>query len=71
MVVGNHPVDLVLVPGFVSHLEQWFDHPAVRRWTERLASFSRLILLDKRGTGCPIAPNRSATSIAGCSMCRW
>jgi pimeloyl-ACP methyl ester carboxylesterase len=29
----------------------WFDHPSARRWTERLASFARLILFDKRGTG--------------------
>jgi len=51
MVLGQGPVDLVLVPGFVSHLEWWFDHPSARRWTERLASFTRLILFDKRGTG--------------------
>jgi pimeloyl-ACP methyl ester carboxylesterase len=50
-VVGDGPIDLVLAPGLVSHLEWWFDPPPVRRWTERLASFARLILLDKRGTG--------------------
>jgi pimeloyl-ACP methyl ester carboxylesterase len=49
-VVGDGPMDLVFVPGFVSHLEWWFE-PVVLRWTQRLASFSRLILFDKRGTG--------------------
>jgi pimeloyl-ACP methyl ester carboxylesterase len=49
-VVGNGPLDLVLVPAFVSHLEWWFD-PVTLPWTQRLASFSRLILMDKRGSG--------------------
>jgi pimeloyl-ACP methyl ester carboxylesterase/class 3 adenylate cyclase len=51
VVLGEKPVDIVIVPGFVSHLEVWFDHPRVRAFLERLASFSRLILFDKRGTG--------------------
>jgi pimeloyl-ACP methyl ester carboxylesterase/class 3 adenylate cyclase len=50
-VVGTGPLDLVFVPGFVSHLDlQWAD-PRIARFFERLASFSRLILFDKRGTG--------------------
>ena len=50
-VVGDGPIDLVFVPGFVSHLDlQWAD-PRVARFLEKLASFSRLILFDKRGTG--------------------
>jgi len=50
-VVGDGPLDLVFVPGFVSHLDlQWAD-PRVARFLEKLASFSRLILFDKRGTG--------------------
>ena len=50
-VVGNGPLDLVFVPGFVSHLDlQWAD-PRIARFLEKLASFSRLILFDKRGTG--------------------
>src|ERR1039458_1117822 len=50
-VVGDGPFDLVFVPGFVSHLDlQWAD-PRVTRFLEKLASFSRLILFDKRGTG--------------------
>jgi pimeloyl-ACP methyl ester carboxylesterase/class 3 adenylate cyclase len=50
-VVGDGPLDLVFVPGFVSHLDlQWGD-PRIARFFEKLASFSRLILFDKRGTG--------------------
>jgi class 3 adenylate cyclase len=51
-VVGKGPLDLVVVPGWVSHLEvQYWDEPFIARFFERLASFSRLILFDKRGTG--------------------
>ncbi len=50
-IVGNGPFDLVLVPGFVSHLEQGWEEPAYARFLLRLASFSRLIMFDKRGTG--------------------
>ncbi len=50
-VVGDGPRDLVLVPGWVSHLEAAWDEPSLARFFERLASFSRLILFDKRGTG--------------------
>ena len=50
-VVGEGPPDLVALPGFVSHLEhQWEDVKVATFW-QRLASFSRLILIDKRGTG--------------------
>ena len=50
-VVGDGPVDLVFVPGFVSHIEQAWEDPGFAHLLERLASFSRLILFDKRGTG--------------------
>ena len=50
-VVGDAPLDLVLVSGFVSHVEYAWDDPDFARFLERLASFSRLILFDKRGTG--------------------
>jgi pimeloyl-ACP methyl ester carboxylesterase len=51
-VVGDGPVDLVFAPGFVSHVElSWEDPLLGSRYYERLASFSRLILFDKRGTG--------------------
>jgi pimeloyl-ACP methyl ester carboxylesterase len=50
-VTGSGPLDLVWVPGFVSHLEYQWEYPASVRFIERLASFSRLIRFDKRGTG--------------------
>ena len=50
-VIGNGSRDLVLVPGWISHLEYLWDIPSDRRNLERLAAFSRLIALDKRGTG--------------------
>jgi pimeloyl-ACP methyl ester carboxylesterase/class 3 adenylate cyclase len=50
-VVGEGPRDLVLVPGWVSHLEYEWEEPRFSRFLRRLASFSRLILLDRRGTG--------------------
>src|SRR2546425_6948032 len=50
-VVGEGPVDLVFVPGFVSHLDAAWEDPRLSRFLFRLASFSRLILFDKRGIG--------------------
>jgi len=50
-VVGDGPFDLVVVPGAITHLEHGWTEPATVRYTERLASFSRVISFDKRGTG--------------------
>jgi len=50
-VVGEGPLDLILVHGWVSHLEHQWDDPSLVRVLERLAAFSRLIMFDKRGTG--------------------
>jgi pimeloyl-ACP methyl ester carboxylesterase/DNA-binding CsgD family transcriptional regulator/class 3 adenylate cyclase len=50
-VVGEGPIDLVLVLGWVSHLAYVWELPAVATFLNRLASFSRLILFDKRGCG--------------------
>src|SRR5205814_3794753 len=50
-VVGEGPLDLVYVPGWVSNVELMWEEPAMARFLGRLASFSRLILFDKRGTG--------------------
>ena len=49
--MGDGPLDLAVVPGWVSHVEAYWEHPLPRRFLQRLASFSRLILFDKRGTG--------------------
>jgi pimeloyl-ACP methyl ester carboxylesterase len=50
-VIGEGARDLVLVPGFVSNVEVAWEEPHFARFLEQLASFSRLILFDKRGTG--------------------
>ena len=50
-VIGNGPIDLVFVPGFISHVDHVWDEPRWAGFLERLASFSRLICFDKRGTG--------------------
>jgi class 3 adenylate cyclase len=48
---GEGPLDLVFVPGFVSHVELYWDEPLIARFFRRLASFSRLVVFDKRGQG--------------------
>ncbi|HXW06607.1 MAG TPA: alpha/beta fold hydrolase [Vicinamibacterales bacterium] len=50
-VIGGGPIDLVFVMGWVTHLEYFWAEPSFARFLTRLASFSRLILIDKRGTG--------------------
>ena len=50
-VVGSGPIDIVFVMGWVSHLEYFWKHHLFASFLDRLASFSRLILFDKRGTG--------------------
>lgn len=50
-VIGDGPGDLVYVPGFVSNIEVMWDDPDTARFLETLASFARLIVFDKRGTG--------------------
>ncbi len=50
-IVGDGPVDLVFVPGFISNLESAWWHPSMAAFYRRLAGFARLIVFDKRGTG--------------------
>jgi DNA-binding winged helix-turn-helix (wHTH) protein/pimeloyl-ACP methyl ester carboxylesterase len=50
-VIGDGPIDIVFVMGWVSHLDWFWEEPSFARFLTRLASFSRLILFDKRGTG--------------------
>ena len=51
-VVGDAaPLDLVFVPGWVSHLEVMWELPEFAHFLDRLAGMGRLILFDKRGTG--------------------
>src|SRR2546421_1853356 len=50
-VVGDGPIDLVAVLGFATHLELQWEMPPFARFFDRISSFSRLIIFDKRGTG--------------------
>jgi class 3 adenylate cyclase len=60
-VVGDGPFDLVFVPGFVSHIEALWEEPTSTAFLEHLASFSRLILFDKRGMGVSDRPVEPST----------
>ena len=55
-VTGEGDLDLVLVPGFVSHLELDWDDRRSANLLDRLGSFTRLIRFDKRGTGLSDRP---------------
>jgi pimeloyl-ACP methyl ester carboxylesterase/DNA-binding NarL/FixJ family response regulator len=50
-VIGNGPIDLVFVPGFLSNLEVHWEDPGYSHLLQRFGAFTRLIQFDKRGTG--------------------
>jgi len=50
-VFGQGSIDLVLVPGFISNVEETWENPGAARWLKRLGRFARVIVFDKRGTG--------------------
>ena len=50
-VFGEGDVDLVMVPGFISHIENYWAEPRWAQWLRKLGGFSRVILFDKQGTG--------------------
>lgn len=50
-VVGSGPLDLVVIPGWVSHVEHAWEVPSYASFLRRLATFARVIFLDRRGTG--------------------
>ncbi|MEO5845728.1 MAG: adenylate/guanylate cyclase domain-containing protein [Caldimonas sp.] len=62
-VVGSGPIDLVFIPGFISNVEHGWDYPPLAHFYHRLASFARLIIFDKRGTGMsdPVPPQQLPT----------
>ncbi|MDQ3956184.1 MAG: adenylate/guanylate cyclase domain-containing protein [Actinomycetota bacterium] len=62
-VAGDGPLDLVFVPGWFSHIENNWEFPEMAYFFRRLASFSRLIMFDKRGTGLsdPVAVTNPPT----------
>jgi class 3 adenylate cyclase len=55
-VVGDGPIDLLCIPGFVSHMEVLWEAPGADAYFGRMASFSRLIMFDKRGQGLSDRP---------------
>lgn len=50
-VFGEGPTNLVYIPGFISHIENYWEEPSFARWLRRLGGFARVIMFDKRGTG--------------------
>jgi pimeloyl-ACP methyl ester carboxylesterase len=62
-VIGDGPIDIVFVMGWVSHVELFWAEPSFARFLNRLASFARLIVFDKRGTGLsdPVPLNQLPT----------
>jgi pimeloyl-ACP methyl ester carboxylesterase len=50
-ILGDGGLDLAYLPGFASNLEYQWENPLYARFLRQLASFSRLILIDRRGTG--------------------
>jgi class 3 adenylate cyclase len=60
-VVGEGPIDLVLVTGYTSNVASFWQEPVWRAFFERLASFSRLIRFDRRGSGLSDRPRDVAT----------
>src|SRR5688572_8569588 len=45
------PIDLVIVPGYVSHVEMGGDLPQAQRFLARILTYARVVVFDKRGTG--------------------
>jgi class 3 adenylate cyclase len=58
---GEGPLELVLVPGFVSHVELLSEEPSTARFLRRLTAFSRMLVFDKRGQGLSDRPGRPPT----------
>jgi pimeloyl-ACP methyl ester carboxylesterase len=48
---GEGPINLVLVPGFVSNVENYWEQPDIARFLARLGGYARVVTFDKRGTG--------------------
>lgn len=60
-IFGEGPVDLVHTPGAISNVELLWEQPLFARWCDRIGSFTRLIVFDKRGTGLSDRVKRIAT----------
>ncbi len=60
-IVGDGPIDIVLIVGWASHLEVLWELPEARRFIDRLAAMGRLIMFDKRGTGLSDRPSEASS----------
>jgi pimeloyl-ACP methyl ester carboxylesterase len=62
-VFGEGPTDLVYLPGFAGNVEGNWEVPGIASFQQRLASFTRVVVMDRRGTGCSerLAPGQAAT----------
>ena len=49
--LGDGDTDVILIPQWLSNIEQYWEHPEAAYFLRRIASFARLIVFDKRGTG--------------------
>ena len=61
-VVGEGPLDVVIVPAFMSNIEIGWELPDWARFLERLSSFARLIIFDRRGNGMSDGGRRGDTA---------
>ncbi len=50
-VFGDGPINLLLAPGFISNIDNYWASPQCASWLKRLGSFARVGMFDKRGTG--------------------
>ena len=65
-VVGAGPVDLLYIPGWISHLDLYWEEPGIARFLRRLGAGFRLILFDRRGTGLSDrVPNDALPTLEG------
>src|SRR5260370_42509850 len=62
-VVGDGPLDVLYVPSWISQFEHYWEEPSVARYFSRLASFSRLIMFDRRGSGMSVPVTDAPTLV--------
>ena len=60
-VVGEGPVDIIYIPGWVSNIDMMWAEPRLAAFLTRLTLFARLIIFDKRGTGLSDRSNQFST----------
>ncbi len=70
-VMGDGPIDIVGMIGWVSHLEVLVELPEAAHFIDRLAAMGRLVVFDKRGTGLSDRPTKAATIRARWSLMCW